>query len=575
VNAPGKRRGGGSRSGAPAPWPSPRVEGALATLLVLAYVALAAWGIARQSVTFDENFHVPAGVVAVSRGDPGISAVNPPLVKWLFGAAALLAGAEPPSDTAIATRDQAAVGESFMRTNAARYHRVFSAARLVSLLFGVALGLLVRRAARAFWGARGGLLALVLWVLAPEALAHAGVATLDMATALGWTWTALALARFFASGAWRDWAVLALAVAFLTVTRFTSLLVVPLALALLASAAVTRSLASPRRALAGLLLLVPVAWLALQAAYAGHTSWQPLASWTFRSRRFLELQHAWPSGRLPLPDDYVRGLDRQAFDSEAGHLTTYLLGRAIGASIWWYFPFALLCKLPLGLLAAAAARGVHGLMRGARRPDATLLVAILVFMLPAMFLSNLNAGVRYMLPVLPLLAIACGGLATSTPAPATAARRGRVFAWIGLACALGLAVEVVPAGPDWLAFFNRAAGGPGGGERLLNDSNVDWGQGLIELRDELHRRGIERVTLAYHGTTDPAVYGIDYVPYRGGLIGAHGDWFAVSSYFFVGLPQRMMTREGYTPVVVFDFRTLWPLAPAAHPAGCMWLFRVP
>ena len=47
----------------------------------------------------------------------------------------------------------------------------------------------------------------------------------------------------------------------------------------------------------------------------------------------------------------------------------------------------------------------------------------------------------------------------------------------------------------------------------MNDSNVDWGQGLIALRDEMERRGIKRIHLSYHGTTDPAVYGIDYVPY--------------------------------------------------------------
>ena len=39
------------------------------TVLLAAHVGLALWGAAANSVTFDENFHVPAGVVEVGRGD--------------------------------------------------------------------------------------------------------------------------------------------------------------------------------------------------------------------------------------------------------------------------------------------------------------------------------------------------------------------------------------------------------------------------------------------------------------------------------------------------------------------------
>jgi hypothetical protein len=108
---------------------------------------------------------------------------------------------------------------------------------------------------------------------------------------------------------------------------------------------------------------------------------------------------------------------------------------------------------------------------------------------------------------------------------------------------------------------------------LVNDSNVDWGQGLIALREELARRGIRRVHLVYHGTTDPAVYGIDYVPYFGGNVGPESDWIAVSSYYFVGLWQRMTTSRGRTRPISIDFRALWGVKPEACPAGCMYLFR--
>jgi len=88
------------------------------------------------------------------------------------------------------------------------------------------------------------------------------------------------------------------------------------------------------------------------------------------------------------------------------------------------------------------------------------------------------------------------------------------------------------------------------------------------------RLGIRRLHLAYHGTTDPALYGIDSVPYLGGTPGSESDWIAVSSYYFVGLGQRMMTAHGRTGVVKIDFSPVWKRSPAARPARCMYLFRL-
>jgi len=136
-------------------------------------------------------------------------------------------------------------------------------------------------------------------------------------------------------------------------------------------------------------------------------------------------------------------------------------------------------------------------------------------------------------------------------------------------------LETCLAAPWFLAFYNWPSGGVGGGDRLVNDSNVDWGQGLIALRDEMRRRGIQRILLTYHGTTDPAVYGIQSVPYLGGPVPRDAEWFAVSSYYFVGLRQRMMLASGRTPKAIgIDFSSLSARRPDAQPARCMKLFRL-
>jgi hypothetical protein len=266
----------------------------------------------------------------------------------------------------------------------------------------------------------------------------------------------------------------------------------------------------------------------------------------------------------------------------------YLLGRTRTDLVWAYFPLAVLFKWPLGFLGALALGAAYAVHRGLRsraparraqrpsrrahplRSPLVVLLPAVLFLLAAMFLVRLPAGVRYLLPVLPMLCIALGALgAHRGAAPARPAWRHAA-----MALALLQAVETATIAPYFLSFFNRPSGGPGAGQFLVNDSNIDWGQGLIALKDELRRRGIGRVHLAYHGTAEASVYGIDYVPYLGGTPGPESDWIAISSYYYVGLRQRMMTPDGLTDPIEFDFRPQWSIPPTARPAGCMLLYRV-
>ena len=549
-------------------------ERAWVVLLLALHLGLVAWGALRNSVTFDENFHLPAGVLIVARGDYNASRAQPPLAKALCALPVLALGARLPAEEAIRQADEAAVGESFMRRNADRYHALFFAGRMVTALLSLLLALLVWSAARRRWGARGGLLALGLYALAPEALAHAGLVGMDLPTALTTTAAVLAFARFCRLGTWGAWAWLALAVAAAFLTRFSAAQLAPILALLAAIGTASRRIARPGRVWLGLALLVPVVWAALAVGYAGQLYAGPLSALPFRAHAFQRLAQALPGLHVFLPTAYLSGLDYVASFSQPGLIHPYLLGRTLERGAWYYFPLALLFKWPLGFLGALVlAKAALFFRRGLGREwwEETLLLLPAVFLLgAAMAATSLGVGVRYLLPVLPLLCIWMGSVMLE--------RRGArgLSGWAKAAVALALlqAVETGLAAPWYLSFFNWPSGGPGGGYRLVNDSNVDWGQGLIALRDEMRERGIARVHLAYHGTTDPAVYGIDYVPYTGGMPGPESEWLAVSSYYFVGLNQRMMTRQGRTPPLAIDFRPLWGVKPVARPGDCMYLFRV-
>jgi len=129
--------------------------------------------------------------------------------------------------------------------------------------------------------------------------------------------------------------------------------------------------------------------------------------------------------------------------------------------------------------------------------------------------SSVCLGVRHMLFVTASGIIGLGALGL----------QARSVAWTRLKCmAVGACLVWLAAGtvlyfPDYLAYFNEAAGGKEGGSRLLVDSNLDWGQDLPALARWLEERGNPRIQMIYFGYDSPARFGIraSMLPSRGSL----------------------------------------------------------
>src|SRR5204863_3054509 len=105
------------------------------------------------------------------------------------------------------------------------------------------------------------------------------------------------------------------------------------------------------------------------------------------------------------------------------------------------------------------------------------------------------------------------------------------------------------------------------------DSNLDWGQGLPELKAYMDREGIDAVYLAYFGTDRPEAYGIRHQALPGyGRVGDPGGEaipadaprhvVAVSANHLVGL----MLRDPDT------YAWLRHREPTAVLGGCVYVF---
>jgi hypothetical protein len=224
--------------------------------------------------------------------------------------------------------------------------------------------------------------------------------------------------------------------------------------------------------------------------------------------------------RLTIPaPSFFRGLYILKRHNTQGH-PSYLLGQHSVAGWWYYFPVVAGVKTPAGtllllLLALTAAatvlfrgglRQAYGrLKRLSPRWYVPLFSAALFF--AVCMLSQINIGIRHILPIYPLLYIWIGAVLFSPKVGAPAwARKAAVV------CLALLALESASVFPRYLGFFNLPSGGPRQGFRYLVDSNLDWGQDLKRLKSYLVERNISNVCLRYFGTAPPSYYGIESQP---------------------------------------------------------------
>jgi len=176
-----------------------------------------------------------------------------------------------------------------------------------------------------------------------------------------------------------------------------------------------------------------------------------------------------------------------------------------------------------------------------------LSVTLLVCVLP----SNINIGLRHLLPMFPLLAIVAADgarwLIELRPGAASKLMVGSLLVWLAVSSAL--------THPDYLAYFNEAAGPHP--ERILIHSDLDWGQDLKRLAGILHSEHVDSVALAYLGSTDVQRLGVptfeldEKRPVTG--------WVAISVW------KRL----------VRDYSWLDPYTPVKTAGKSIWIYHIP
>jgi len=535
------------------PW-----EHLTAGALLLLWLSLAGQTLFATSVTHDEIWHLPVGVLNWE-GDFAADRLNPPLSRLWAAIPLKLKGVD-----VTAGSDGSETGILFVREHDA-FQSWYFAGRAMHLAWGLGCGLLLYYWMLKLTDRATALLALTVWLAFPEILAHSTLVTPDMPATFGFLLTSFTLWRWLEGATWRRSLVVGLSLGMLQAMKFTGLVFYPV----IAIAVIYRALRKPKRegettaraALAQGVAMVAVSLFVLAGSYGFQGMFHSLASLGLHSQMLIGLRDA--SGLLgnfplPLPADYVLGIDQQRSVMEGKH-PLYLDGVWQLQGFPQYYVMALLYKLP-HLFQMLIALGLFVLYRNRDRWRFDRFLAI---WLPALVLfgiasaSNMQLGMRYVLPIAIPLAMSAGW-AVRLFANATPLARWGCAVVVGL-----LAVVSLRHHPQHLPYFNELAGGPTGGRYHLLDSNLDWGQDLWRVRDYIARHPQEDPRLLYFGTLDPAALGIrrELPPSRHPEPGV----YLVSVNFVMGRPHLAWQPDGTKRAIdFFEYGYFQYFEPAAH-----------
>jgi hypothetical protein len=307
-----------------------------------------------------------------------------------------------------------------------------------------------------------------------------------------------------------------------------------------------------------LALILAIAVYAINFGYGFENTFQRLGEIPFGSRALGDHDWAWPPSegfnrfrdtwmaqvRVPLPANYVRGIDLQRWDFERNEWS-YLRGQWRQDGWWYYYLYALAVKVPLGtwgLLALALALGLFARGYAASwRDELCLLAPLVVVLVLVSSQTGMNHHMRYVLPIFPFAFVwmskgarsfqfsvfsfqfgrvrrwlwavsrpshadrpkvstkvstseaqetsgpSLGGVVRPAPnqGPARQAvptRLDRMVAVIVVLCVIASVGSSLWVYPHSLSYFNELVGGPRYGYKHLDNSNIDWAQDLLYLK---------------------------------------------------------------------------------------------
>lgn len=481
--------------------PAAKTKWIFPALLALLYVTQCAWFIGTQSLTYDEPVHIAEGLNAWRYGRFEQYNDHPPLAR-LWCALPLL---DPKWQV-----DIEQLPDAFRVTRIAPDPVALAwRARAMNVLLGLLLAWLVWRAADRLFSRNAANFALALFAFSPSLIAHFSIAATDGAATLFIFATAWALVRWRQQPTWTSTIGFGLLLGLLLLAKFSTAPMFVLALLWMIPLGADKVFQAPVRwnwgkTVAALLLALLVVW----AGYFFHVSRLTVHDGTLTatfpnwSEPIVKPVRGDRNYSLLIPaGEYIEGFRELVRHNRQGQ-PAFFLGQVSTHGGWkLYYPVVMLLKWPTIVLGLSLTGLAIAIRRKVRVPaDLWIMASFPALYLALAISARFNLGERHVLPMYPFAILFASAL----------------WDWVGdkrgvsallIVLAIVNAADAMRYAPGYLSYFTPFVR-PADSYRLLTDSNLDWGQGLLALRDYQRNHPGERIALSYFGSVDPQVYGI-------------------------------------------------------------------
>ena len=493
---------------------------AFPAFMLLLYLTQCTWFVRTQSLTGDEPAHITAGLEEWRYGRFAQVLDHPPLahllltlpvahgdwnIMWRDSPDGWLVRSITPDPVALATR-----------------------ARLVNVLLGVLLGVLLWLTARKLFSVGTANVAIALFAFSPSLIAHFSVATTDGVTTLMIFATAVQVIRWRANPSWAQATLLGVLLGLLLLSKLSTPPLFCLALILILVLKPNRWVWSPRRwNWYPALLAAAIAGSVFWAGYFFHVSHvktgDGIVMMTFPNRhpvmypvgrisRFLRVPLLTHFDLVVPAGEYAQGIAIFLVHNHNGH-KTFKLGEISDRPKIAFYGVVALLKWPSIVLLLF----VSSLILFLRRQLSLPADAFVLLLFPAVYLvfvvwARITMGERHLLPIYPFVLLLASAFWEFAIGPSAGGVRSskqgkRALVFIVLAALVVNAADALRYAPDYLSYLNVLIPNRTS-YKYLSDSNLDWGQGLLALRQYESEHPNEQIFLAYFGSVNPAVYGI-------------------------------------------------------------------
>ncbi len=450
----------------------------LPVILIFLFIALSFASARAESLTFDEIVHMQEGVNALTRHTFFIDTNNPPLIREL----AML-----PTVLGLGT---------------------LVPPRAVTVFFGALTLIAVYFFTKRYFGRTQAVFALFLLALEPTFLANSHYVTLDTGVTLFVFLAYMAFVRLMERYSIRRLGVVAITWGLAFSSKITAIPFLVISTVVAGLSVYKKAFKKLYTNIFHVIFFICITGFVIWAAYfftsdvlvvsredAGRVSSRLYAYALARNDKALAgILRIAETQKLPLRN-YLAVIKNTVIRPQR-QPKIFFLGQFYPSARWYFMVTTFLLKVPIPLLVFF----ILGLCAQRRRRRIALFAIPVFAVLVLISAVNIQPWVRYMLPVIPFVAVVASESLYCLKGSA-----GKIL--VGTLC-IWFAYGTGTAFPHYISYVNEFAGQAQSRYRILMDSNLDWGQSLPDFERYIQTIRPGFVSFSYFGRDNGDRYGL-------------------------------------------------------------------